>query len=415
MLSHHASARYGLIGLPLAFAAIPLYVVLPAHYGQTLGVPLGLLGLVLLLAGLADAFIDPWLGRWVDQLLAAGRGRGWMAVAAAALVLGFVAVFFPLVQGQTALVWWAAAAIMFTFVAYSLATVMHLAWGTRLGGEQGQRARLVAWREGFGLVGVVSANVLAVQAGAGWTAAVLAVTLLLGWWALVRGPQAGVRPVGEPASALATDLRLPWRGAGFRRLMAVFLLNGIASAIPATLVLFFIQDGLQATAYAPAFLGGYFLVGALSVPWWVRCIGRLGPMRAWALGMGLSVLAFVGVLTLGPGDVAGFGLVCLASGWALGADLTAPGTLLTGVVQRAGHQGQAEGAYAGWWHWATKLNLALAAGLALPALQWLGYSPGAREPDALQALTLAYGVLPCVFKLVALSACWRWRHHHALA
>jgi Na+/melibiose symporter-like transporter len=196
--------------------------------------------------------------------------------------------------------------------------------------------------------------------------------------------------------------------------MTVFLLNGIASAIPATLVLFFIQDGVQASAYAPGLLGGYFLVAALSVPWWVRRVAQWGPMRAWALGMGMSVLGFVGVLSLGPGDVAGFALVCLACGWALGADLTAPGTLLVGVVQRAGHVGQADGTYAGWWHWASKLNLALAAGLALPALQWLGYQPGARDPEALRALSLAYGLLPCLLKLAALAACWRWRGHEAL-
>ena len=65
--------------------------------------------------------------------------------------------------------------------------------------------------------------------------------------------------------------------------------------------------------------------------------------------------------------------------------------------------------------WATKLNLALAAGLALPALQALGYSPGAREPQALLALTLAYGLMPCVFKLTSLLLCWRWRAHAALA
>lgn len=417
MLSHPASARYGLIGLPLAFAAIPLYVVLPSHYGQTLGVSLGLLGLVFLLTRLADAFIDPLVGRWVDRLLSEGRrALGWMALAVVALVLGFVAVFFPPVRGEAALLWWCAGTIMFTFLAYSLATVMHLAWGTRLGGDQAQRARLVAWREGFGLVGVVTANVLATQAGAGWTALTLALTLVMGWVCLARGPApaASAAPVSTTTVA-ASDLRLPWRGAGFRRLMAVFLLNGIASAIPATLVLFFIQDRLQAMAYAPAFLGGYFLVGALSVPWWVRCIARISPMRAWALGMLMSVAAFVGVMSLGAGDVAAFGVVCLLTGWALGADLTAPGTLLTGVVQRAGHLGQSEGAYAGWWHWATKLNLALAAGVALPALQWMGYSPGAQSPEALWALTLAYGALPCLFKLVALAACWRWRHHQALA
>jgi Na+/melibiose symporter-like transporter len=61
----------------------------------------------------------------------------------------------------------------------------------------------------------------------------------------------------------------------------------------------------------------------------------------------------------------------------------------------------AEGGYFGWWNFATKLNLALAAGLALPLLRAFGYAPGAREPPALQALTMAYCLLPCVLKLAA--------------
>jgi GPH family glycoside/pentoside/hexuronide:cation symporter len=50
------------------------------------------------------------------------------------------------------------------------------------------------------------------------------------------------------------------------------------------------------------------------------------------------------------------------------------------------------------------LNLALAAGLALPLLQLFGYSPGSRDPDALQALSLAYGLLPCLLKAAAALA-----------
>ena len=34
-------------------------------------------------------------------------------------------------------------------------------------------------------------------------------------------------------------------------------------------------------------------------------------------------------------------------------------------------------------------------------LGWLGYTPGARDPQALQTLTLAYCVLPCALKLLA--------------
>lgn len=421
MGSVRSSASYGLLGLPLAFVAMPLYVVLPSHYGQTLGVSLGALGAVLLLTRLADALIDPLLGRWVDRLLGRAAPRR-LAVVVAALVLavGFVALFFPPMswapmQQQAALLAWCALTLVCTFLAYSLLSVAHLAWGTRLGGDVPRRARLVAWREGFGLCGVLAANVLATQAGMGWTSAVLASTLVLGVVALLRGPAPTEADIGATAQATQSPLTLPWRGSGFRRLMALFLVNGVASAIPATLVLFFIQDRLKAMDAAPLFLGLYFLMAALSVPWWVRCIARIGAMRSWALGMGLALASFAGVLWLGEGDRAAYIAICLAGGWALGADLTAPGTLLTGVVQRAGHAGQAEGAYAGWWQWATKLNLALAAGLALPALQALGYRPGAMEPDALMALSLAYGGLPCVFKLLALAACWRWRQHPALA
>jgi Na+/melibiose symporter-like transporter len=410
-LSHAACARYGVLGLPLAFVALPLYVVLPSYYGQTLGVPLSLLGLVLLATRLADAFVDPLMGRWVDRLLARpSRARLTMALAALLLVVGFVALFFPPVRGTAGLLAWCAATLVLTFGAYSLSSVLYVAWGTRLGGAIAQRARLVAWREGCGLVGVVLANVLAVQGGMGWATTALAIALMGGVWALIEGPQ----PPACVSRVAPSSLALPWRSDGFKRLIGLFLLNGVASAIPATLVLFFIQDRLQAATHAPLFVGCYFLVAALSVPWWLRQMSLRGLMPTWALGMGLSVLAFVGVMSLGAGDAWAYGLVCVASGWAMGADLTVPGTLLTGVVQREGHTGQAEGAYAGWWQWATKLNLAVAAGLALPALEAMGYSPGTRDPQALQALTLVYGLMPCVFKLISLVLCWRWRFHNSL-
>jgi Na+/melibiose symporter-like transporter len=122
--------------------------------------------------------------------------------------------------------------------------------------------------------------------------------------------------------------------------------------------------------------------------------------------MGLAVAAFVWALLLGPGEVAGYTAVCIASGVALGSDLTLPGALLAGVIQQQGHSQQAEGAYFGWWNFATKLNLALAAGVALPLLAALGYAPGARDAQALAALALGYCLLPCGLKLLAALLLW---------
>ncbi len=119
--------------------------------------------------------------------------------------------------------------------------------------------------------------------------------------------------------------------------------------------------------------------------------------------LAIAVFAWAGVL--GAGDAMPFLAVCALSGVALGADLVLPSALLAGVIASQ-QDTQKAGAYFGWWNVATKLNLALAAGLALPLLGLAGYTPGAREPAALHALTYAYCALPCVLKLIAALALW---------
>jgi len=271
-----------------------------------------------------------------------------------------------------------------------------------------QRSRIVAWREGLGLIGVLVASVAPVVLGLPATAALFSVALALGWFAWTRA----VRPVAHaarqamaPAKRAFSSAGSLWRPLGnpdFRRLLTVFMLSGIASAIPATLVLFFVQDLLQAgPAMEPLFLGGYFLSAALSIPVWLALVKRIGLARAWLGGMALSVMVFVWATQLGTGQTTAFTLICLLSGLALGADLALPGALLAGVIQRSGESGQSEGAYFGCWNFATKLNLALAAGLALPVLGLFGYAPGVRDPQALSALLVAYCVLPCLLKLAA--------------
>ena len=93
--------RYGGLGLPLAFVALPLYVLLPDHYGAGLRVPLAWFGVVLLGARLFDAWIDPWIGRRVDALFAHSTRRvfGAAAAFAALLALAFAALFDPPVAG----------------------------------------------------------------------------------------------------------------------------------------------------------------------------------------------------------------------------------------------------------------------------------------------------------------------------
>ncbi|MBW7832513.1 MAG: MFS transporter [Simplicispira suum] len=403
--SRRQLASYSLLALPLAFAALPLYVLLPNLYARDFGMPLATLGAVLLAARALDAFTDPLLGRLADKL-GSGPARWSLAAGAAsavALALGMAALWFPLPRSPAALAAWALVALVLTSAAWSQLGISHQAWGARLGQTELQRGRIMAWRESAGLAGVVLASMLPLLAGLPATLAAFCALLLLGWWAWARAPRP--IPAAPTLGESNTSLWQPWQNKAFRRLLLVFVASGIASAIPATLVLFFVQDVLQAPALQePWFLATYFLCAALSMPLWLRAVARWGLARSWLAGMLLAVAAFAWTALLGAGDSAAFLVVCALSGAALGADLALPSALLAGVAAAQGGGRQHEGAYFGWWNLVAKLNLALAAGLALPLLAALGYAPGARNPAALQTLSFAYAVLPCLLKLAAAAA-----------
>ncbi len=402
-----AGWRYGLLGLPLAFCALPLYVLMPHFYATEWGVSLTAMGTLLLVLRLFDAALDPAMGRWCDHLGAQSVQRLLitMAAAAAVLWLAFAALFHPQVAPAQALPW-AAASLGVTYLAFSLLTVAHQSWGAMLGGDAVHRSRVVAWREGLGLLGVVMASVVPAIWGVSAMTALMALGLLAGTWALAHAPRperTWATPVASaPLSPPGTSpggLLAPWRNPAFVRLVAVFGLNGIATAVPATLVLFFIEDRLQVAAtWQGLFLGLYFVCGALSMPLWLRAVTHMGLARCWLMGMCLSVAAFAGAALVGSGDVVLYAVVCALSGLALGSDLALPAAWLAGLSAR---EPGTSGVYFGWWNLVTKLNLALAAGLALPLLGWLGYTPGTREADGLQALTWVYCLLPCALKLVA--------------
>jgi Na+/melibiose symporter-like transporter len=353
----------------------------------------------------------------------------WALAAATVLALGFAGLMLPPVSQPTALLAWAATLLILTYSAWSLLGLLHQGWGTRLGGPDVVQARLIAWREGMGLPGVVVASLLPAVAGMGVTAAALAGSLVVAWLAWRRAPTPSSTPASASASASAAASAHasatprgtrpphqatggspnPWRQAGFPQLWTVFMFNGTASAIPATLVLFFVNDKLQAPAGSEGgFLALYFLAAAAAMPGWLMAVRRVGLARTWLAGMLLSIAAFCSAAGLGAGDTLAFYGVCAASGLALGADLSVPTALLARLIARNGHQGRYEGAYLGWWNWGAKLNLALAAGLALPLLSLLGYTPGIPNTQGLQALGLSYAVLPCALKVVAAMLLLRW-------
>ncbi|MEQ3713717.1 MAG: MFS transporter, partial [Lentibacter sp.] len=183
-------------------------------------------------------------------------------------------------------------------------------------------------------------------------------------------------------------------------LLWIALINSLPVALTSTLFLFFVQDKLGLDALAGPLLMLFFLAAALSVPLWSALVRRHGARRILPLAMTLAIVSFMGAALLPEGAALAFALICLASGAALGADMVILPVLFSTALARAG---LSAGAAFGLWSFAGKLSLALAAALALPALQLAGYTPNAvNTPQALTTLTLAYAVIPCIIKIAAI-------------
>lgn len=404
-LTSPALLCYGAFGLPLALVALPIYVYVPKFYAERFGLSLALIGGALLLARILDAFIDPAIGLWIDKRRNGNGFQHFVALSLPLLICGFVALFHPPGIAYTQPLEWFLSSLMVVYLGFSLATIAYQSWGAALTQERAQRSRLTAIREACGLAGVIIAAALPGVAGMAWLSAVFVVTLLAGAFVLLYHaprPHATARTI-----ARADELFVPLGNARFRWLFSVFTVNGIAAAIPATLFLFFANDRMALPQYAGLFLVLYFIAGAFSMPLWVAVAGRHGERRTWLASMALAIATFVWAYTLASGAGTAYSVICILSGFALGADLALPPALLAAVIGRAGDIGKREGAYFGIWNWAAKINLALAAGISLPLLDVLGYRDGSTDPQGLHALALGYALLPCALKSVAALLLWR--------
>jgi GPH family glycoside/pentoside/hexuronide:cation symporter len=415
-LSRGQLLAYGSLGLPLSMAALPIYVHVPKFYADTLGMPIATIGFILLAVRIVDAVQDPLLGYWSDRGFAGLGGRlFFIAAAAPLLALGIVALFHPEWRGALAPGVWLAAALVLVYFGYSIASISYQALGAEISTDYVERTRITATREGLSLVGVVLAaaapDLLAraydEREGLPLFSLLFLPLLALCLWLTLRyTPRATRAPASRPTGVFAGMVE-PLANLRFRALLVVFILNGIAASIPATLVLFYVDDVLRRPDLQGAFLALYFVCGALGMPLWVRLAAMIGKKRAWLVGMVVSVIGFFWAFALGPGDAAAFAAVCALSGLALGADLALPPSILADVIDHdpRGTQGGAQGAYFGLWNLVTKLNLALAAGIALPTLAMLGYEPAAESRSVL-ALGIMYALVPSALKLAAAATLW---------
>lgn len=310
---------------------------------------------------------------------------------------------------------WFSLCIAIAVSAYSVLSINLNALGGLWTKDKNAQTRITALRESCGLIGLVIAvslpsllkKYLPPEQVYLYFCLILA-SLMIGAW-LVFWPWLSEnvsRDVhqGTPSYSLLASMKSTPRAT--RYFLGIYCLSMLASSIPAVLVIFFVRDLIGAEHLVGLFLLLYFLSGAAAMPLWKRVSVQYGKYRAWALAMLLAVLSFIGAFFLNAGDVWQYAMICIFSGFALGADLALPPAILADHIHQSQTEGQAATQYS-LLVLAAKLGLALASAIALPLLAKAGFVPaGDNSSSALLLLSVAYALIPCILKLA--SGLWLW-------
>ena len=383
----------------LAFAGIPLYIHVPQYFAEEMGLGLGVLGIALLASRAVDSIQDPILGTLADRLR---RHRElWAGIAGMVLALGIAVLFAPPAWGEPLPRLIVGLLSAFTgFSALQIILYDHGLAQAEIAG--GGYTNISVWREAGGLVGICLAAaapaVFAVIFGSSIAYATYAAAfavcglVVLGW---MRGNWCV-----SGKSIHRAGFRQALQASGVIPLLIFGFVNVLPTAVTSTLFLFFVRDILRAEAHAGPVLLLFFACAAGAAPLWARLANRIGRKSALTIGMSLSIPTFIGAYLLGDGDVVPFYIMSAMSGTALGADMTLAPAMLAARIRGGGSQ------VFSLWTFLQKTALAVAAGITLPLLAATGYQPGSATEDGLVALAIAYAVVPCLLKLVAIPTLW---------
>ena len=409
---------YALPGLVLATVGVPLYIYIPKFYTDTVGVSAAAMGGLILVARLLDAVSDPLIGVLSDRTRTRfGRRRPYIGLGSLALAGLLAALYIPPQTNPGLATLWFGAAILLLSLAWTVVDVPWEALGPEITSSYDERTSLFSFREAMTIAGTIlaAAAPLLIEQALSLSASpadqrikfavfalacvpmVLACCWLCAWRIRERqAPADGLPGAGE--APFWRSWREVFANRPFLILVLAYAVAAVGANLPATLILYYVEYVLGGSQ-AEIFILLYVLAGILFLPVWLAVSDRLDKKWAWLAAMSINSGAFLGVFSLGRGDLTAYGLLTVLSGMGYGATLALPPAMQADVIDYDEflHGRRREGRFIGVWSVVKKGSSAIGLGLALPLLDYFGYQPGQEQSGQVRlALRVLYCLLPCL-------------------
>ena len=405
-------------------ASIPIGLYIPFVYTKDFGLELTQVGLILMLARVSDVITDPLIGALSDRTRSRfGRRKPWMAGGAFLMMIAAFQLFNPTVLNELPITqWYLLTWAVVLWLGWTMVNIPYYAWGAELSDDYNERTKITGWRQAFGFFGNVSVLTVPVLAGefTGYGSLPREGLTIIGSMALVAlpvlmtitlatVPERQAYPI--PKAPILKHAKAMFSNGSFMLLFFGFMLMSLGTGWGSAMFMLFATYVVEAEGQTQAILLGYFGANVISLPFWVMVAERIGKKTTWLIGGALFVVVTPTFLLLSPGDLTGF-FICLALYGVAGGNFGALSmSMKADVIEIASRKSSENiaGSYIAVWSLGSKLVAALALGISLPLLQYLGFDPkGGNGPEEIQALAWMYVVPPWIFYATALCFIWRY-------
>lgn len=399
--------RFSAVAFPMAAAAMPLGVYLPAIYARDYALSLTTIGAIFLAGRLWDAITDPLIGALSDRTRSRfGRRKPWILAGGAVFTLAVALLFFP-VAAVTPV--YLAATLFLFYAAWTAIQIPFLAWSGEVSGRYHERTRVATFQTVVASVGLLTMLVLPTLAdqlrpGDGQLQLTLMGSLLLA--ATIPAVLISLTALPEPPAPLVQErfslresLRAVFGNPLLLRVLASDFAVTFGQATRSVLIVFFVSFYMGRPDWAAGLFLFQFVFGVLAGPIWLRIGLAVGKHRAAVLGELAQTAINASLLLVTPDRFDLLLALTLAQGLAQGSG----NLMLRAIVADVADHHRLEtgeertGLYYSVFSLAGKSGSAAAIGLALPLIAWLGFDPTrANTPAALHGLLLVFALGPAL-------------------
>ena len=398
---------YGVVGIPVAFLGLPIFIYLPTYFVQNLNIDALSVGLALFLARLFDMIIDPYIGNITNK---SKDKYKFMLIFSIIVIISLYFLINPVFLNFT----WLLLFSFLTYLSYSFILIPYLSLNSTLAKDENHSSKLSFSREVFIIFGTLIALLIPyifdLSADLKKSLDSLFLFLLITLIPIVLYSR---YKINHYQNSLKTkDLEPNIENKFFsllinyfkkarknRSLMFAFLFNNTANALSATMFIMYTEHILNLKDDLGLFLMIYFLSAIIGFSFWLKLSQKISKENTWIVSILVSCVAFFAVVFLGQGDKTLYILVCIVTGFCLSCDMAIPSSIQADLTKKLD---EIRDILFGFWAMITKLALGLAVLVSFSILYFTSYEQTNINTQSYYMIIFLYCVLPIFLKFIAI-------------